>query len=147
MSAQVKDEEAFQRLSFLYQVAHCVLNHLQILLGPPGPWCQLHGAPEKMPQPALDSRTVSLLRPDQVLPKQPSIQAIGGAAQGPAGEPAPSQPETFVAKSHDFITSLVLADVFLNPHRPWHRVNIPVSQLVIFFLSKFLALTVVEKSL
>ncbi|XP_067386183.1 ribonuclease P protein subunit p21 [Emydura macquarii macquarii] len=27
MSAQVKDKEAFQRLSFLYQAAHCVLAH------------------------------------------------------------------------------------------------------------------------
>ncbi|XP_073167309.1 ribonuclease P protein subunit p21 isoform X3 [Lepidochelys kempii] len=124
MSAQVKDKEAFQRLSFLYQAAHCVLaqnpenqvlvrfychaqrsisrrlvlrqpspclcfppqgpigeeNHLQILLLPPGPWRQLHRAPEKASWPALVSCTVSLLWPDQALPKQPRVQAVGGAA-------------------------------------------------------------------
>uniref|UniRef100_A0A5F8H2U5 Uncharacterized protein n=1 Tax=Monodelphis domestica TaxID=13616 RepID=A0A5F8H2U5_MONDO len=70
MAGQVKDKEAFQRLSFLYQAAHCILDPLSRLLLPPHPRSDLHPVAEASPRAALDSTDLSNMPSNSLLPQR-----------------------------------------------------------------------------
>uniref|UniRef100_A0A8C0HDA6 Uncharacterized protein n=1 Tax=Chelonoidis abingdonii TaxID=106734 RepID=A0A8C0HDA6_CHEAB len=125
MSAQVKDKAAFKRLSFLYQAAHCILAQIprtRSWHGSTVTWSDLSvkrtisKSCSALLVPDVSSMVLQRrcrswhwmppLQPDQALPKQPSIQDVRVAAQGPAGEPLSFQPNTSLGSSSPCMSML-----------------------------------------
>uniref|UniRef100_A0AC11DVE3 Ribonuclease P/MRP subunit p21 n=1 Tax=Ovis aries TaxID=9940 RepID=A0AC11DVE3_SHEEP len=87
MAGPVKDREALQRLSFLYQGPLGEANSLPWLLFPPHPGSDLHPAAETLQGSALDCTDLPDMPAQPAVPQRPEACALGRPARGPAGEP------------------------------------------------------------